>query len=169
MVRLFIECQKAHQMLQNNADLKRKWTFAVEWLNDELEKRPYSGSAQYSYSSWSPPAQSNETSNGWVHACAGVCVCVCVCVNHVLAIIKITLCKFLHETIPLELFCFTILYAQRTSLHVETEKKTQKKRFPNLIQLTRDKLLCMHSYILWFVGCLRGLICHWQQAPLLLL
>ena len=81
MVRLFIECQKAHQMLQNNADLKRKWTFAVEWLNDELEKRPYSGSAQYSYSSWSPPAQSNETSNGWVHACAGVCVCVCVCVN----------------------------------------------------------------------------------------
>ena len=25
-------------MLQNNGDLKRKWTWAVEWLNDELER-----------------------------------------------------------------------------------------------------------------------------------
>jgi ubiquitin carboxyl-terminal hydrolase 9/24 len=25
-------------MLQSNGDLKRKWTWAVEWLNDELER-----------------------------------------------------------------------------------------------------------------------------------
>ena len=31
-------CQPAAQMLQNNGDLKRKWTWAVEWLNDELER-----------------------------------------------------------------------------------------------------------------------------------
>ena len=28
-------------MLQNNGDLKRKWTWAVEWLNDELERVSY--------------------------------------------------------------------------------------------------------------------------------
>ncbi len=28
-------------------------------------QRPYSGNPQYTYNSWSPPAQSNETSNGY--------------------------------------------------------------------------------------------------------
>ena len=39
----------------------------MEWLNDELERGrgPYPGSGQYSYSNWSPPAQSNETANGY--------------------------------------------------------------------------------------------------------
>uniref|UniRef100_A0A671Q4Y2 ubiquitinyl hydrolase 1 n=1 Tax=Sinocyclocheilus anshuiensis TaxID=1608454 RepID=A0A671Q4Y2_9TELE len=48
-----------------NGDLKRKWTWAVEWLGDELERRPYTGNPQYSYNNWSPPVQSNETSNGY--------------------------------------------------------------------------------------------------------
>lgn len=65
MVALFMHCPPAAQMLQNNGDLKRKWTWAVEWLNDELERRPYQGNAQYTYNNWSPPAQSNETSNGY--------------------------------------------------------------------------------------------------------
>ncbi|RWS27466.1 putative ubiquitin carboxyl-terminal hydrolase FAF-X-like protein, partial [Leptotrombidium deliense] len=52
------------QILQSNSDLKRKWTSAVTWLNDELERRPYTSTAQYGYN-WSPPAQSNETSNGY--------------------------------------------------------------------------------------------------------
>jgi len=70
MVALFSRCAQAGQMLQSHGDLKKKWTYAVEWLNDELErvsdnKRPYSGSAQYTYNSWSPPAQSNETANGY--------------------------------------------------------------------------------------------------------
>ncbi|XP_052271352.1 probable ubiquitin carboxyl-terminal hydrolase FAF-X [Dreissena polymorpha] len=65
MVALFMHCPPAAQMLLNNGDLKRKWTWAVEWLNDELERRPYPGNAQYTYNNWSPQAQSNETSNGY--------------------------------------------------------------------------------------------------------
>lgn len=52
-------------LLQSNGDLKRKWTWAVEWLGDELERRPYTGNPQYTYNNWSPPIQSNETSNGY--------------------------------------------------------------------------------------------------------
>ncbi|CDQ82263.1 unnamed protein product [Oncorhynchus mykiss] len=52
-------------VLQSNGDLKRKWTWAVEWLGDELERRPYTGNPQYTYNNWSPPVQSNETSNGY--------------------------------------------------------------------------------------------------------
>lgn len=65
MVALFSNCSVAHQILQSNGDLKRKWTWAVEWLGDELERRPYTGNPQYSYNNWSPPVQSNETSNGY--------------------------------------------------------------------------------------------------------
>ncbi|KAI0214632.1 hypothetical protein LSAT2_000236 [Lamellibrachia satsuma] len=65
MVLLFTHCAPAAQMLQTNVDLRRKWTWAVEWLNEELERRHYSGTSQYPYSNWSPPAQSNETSNGY--------------------------------------------------------------------------------------------------------
>ncbi|XP_061917685.1 probable ubiquitin carboxyl-terminal hydrolase FAF-X isoform X1 [Entelurus aequoreus] len=65
MVALFSNCPVAYQILQSNGDLKRKWTWAVEWLGDELERRPYSGNPQYTYNNWSPPVQSNETSNGY--------------------------------------------------------------------------------------------------------
>lgn len=51
--------------MKGNGDLKRKWTWAVEWLGDELERRPYPGNPQYTYNNWSPPVQSNETSNGY--------------------------------------------------------------------------------------------------------
>nr|XP_033805269.1 probable ubiquitin carboxyl-terminal hydrolase FAF-X isoform X2 [Geotrypetes seraphini] len=65
MVALFSSCPVAYQILQSNGDLKRKWTWAVEWLGDELERRPYTGNPQYTYNNWSPPVQSNETSNGY--------------------------------------------------------------------------------------------------------
>lgn len=65
MVSLFSSCPAAMHMLHTNGEMKRKWTAAVEWLNDELERRPYGSNSQYSYNSWSPPAQSNETSNGY--------------------------------------------------------------------------------------------------------
>uniref|UniRef100_A0A4W3IDV8 ubiquitinyl hydrolase 1 n=1 Tax=Callorhinchus milii TaxID=7868 RepID=A0A4W3IDV8_CALMI len=65
MVALFSSCPVAYQILQSNGDLKRKWTWAVEWLGDELERRPYAGNPQYTYNNWSPPVQSNETSNGY--------------------------------------------------------------------------------------------------------
>ncbi|XP_036281525.1 probable ubiquitin carboxyl-terminal hydrolase FAF-X isoform X4 [Pipistrellus kuhlii] len=65
MVALFNNCSVGNQILQSNGDLKRKWTWAVEWLGDELERRPYTGNPQYTYNNWSPPVQSNETSNGY--------------------------------------------------------------------------------------------------------
>ncbi|XP_047471205.1 probable ubiquitin carboxyl-terminal hydrolase FAF-X isoform X2 [Penaeus chinensis] len=66
MVALFSSCPAAQQMLHSNGDLKRKWTWAVDWLNDELDRRPYAAAnQQYGFSNWSPPAQSNETSNGY--------------------------------------------------------------------------------------------------------
>nr|CAD7589819.1 unnamed protein product [Timema genevievae] len=65
MVALFSKCRAAHQMLHSNAEIKRKWMVAVEWLQDELERRPYAPNAQYSYNNWSPPAQSNESTNGY--------------------------------------------------------------------------------------------------------
>ncbi|CAH7488181.1 probable ubiquitin carboxyl-terminal hydrolase FAF-X [Phodopus roborovskii] len=65
MVTLFNSCPVAYQILQGNGDLKKKWTWAVEWLGDELERRSYSVNPHYTYSNWSPPIQSNETSNGY--------------------------------------------------------------------------------------------------------
>ncbi|KAM7302505.1 putative ubiquitin carboxyl-terminal hydrolase FAF-X [Ixodes scapularis] len=65
LVALFGSCPAAAHMLHTNGELKRKWTASVDWLHDELERRPYAGSSQYGYNQWSPPAQSNETSNGY--------------------------------------------------------------------------------------------------------
>ncbi|KAJ9591427.1 hypothetical protein L9F63_002033, partial [Diploptera punctata] len=64
MVTLFSKCRPAHQMLHTNGEVKRKWTLAVEWLQDELERQPNSHT-QYSYNNWSPPTQSNESTNGY--------------------------------------------------------------------------------------------------------
>ena len=59
--------EAAKNVLDESEDIKRKWSWAVEWLNDELERNrgPYPGSGQFSYNNWSPPAQSNETGNGY--------------------------------------------------------------------------------------------------------
>ncbi|XP_077513422.1 ubiquitin carboxyl-terminal hydrolase-like faf isoform X2 [Amblyomma americanum] len=65
LVALFDSCPAAAHMLHTSGELKRKWAAAVDWLNDELERRPYGAGSQYGYSQWSPPAQSNETSNGY--------------------------------------------------------------------------------------------------------
>ncbi|XP_055701076.1 probable ubiquitin carboxyl-terminal hydrolase FAF isoform X2 [Phlebotomus papatasi] len=65
LVQLFRRSPVAHSMLSNNAKLTRQWTDAVEWLQDELE-RTRSVGGQYNYSSWSPPAQSNDSTNGYM-------------------------------------------------------------------------------------------------------
>lgn len=64
LVSLFTNCQLAYQTVIDTSDFKSKWAASVEWLNDELERRPYGTSNAYTYNNWSPPAQSNETSNG---------------------------------------------------------------------------------------------------------
>lgn len=49
-------------VLDEDVHLKRLWQFAIQWLQNELERRQYSTSS-YPYTGWSPPAQSNEVSN----------------------------------------------------------------------------------------------------------
>ena len=64
MVALFSKCRVALAMLHGHSDLKAQWTQAVTWLQDELVKK-YPAPSQYSYNTWSPPGQSNESSNGY--------------------------------------------------------------------------------------------------------
>ncbi|BES97389.1 ubiquitin carboxyl-terminal hydrolase [Nesidiocoris tenuis] len=66
LVALFSDCRPAHQLLNSNIEFKQKWTLAIEWLQDELERRPYGSNGQYAFNtSWSTPAPSNETANGF--------------------------------------------------------------------------------------------------------
>lgn len=65
LVQLFRKSRVAHGMLNTNQIIARQWMIAVEWLQDELERqRGISG--QYNYTSWSPPAQSNEITTGYM-------------------------------------------------------------------------------------------------------
>lgn len=64
MVTLFTRSRTALTILHNQADVRRQWGQAVAWLQDELDKR-YPATSQYSYNTWSPPAQSNDNSNGY--------------------------------------------------------------------------------------------------------
>lgn len=67
MVQLFGKCKAAHHLLLTNAELKKKWLLAIDWLQEELDKRPsYMTTAPYThaYNNWSPPP-SNETNSGY--------------------------------------------------------------------------------------------------------
>ena len=75
-------CAQLQQILLEDAYIKQQWQNAVHWLQNEMERvslndpstiiiitnsllqRPYVGTG-YSYAGWSPPAQSNEASNGY--------------------------------------------------------------------------------------------------------
>lgn len=65
LVHLFRKSSLALQMLQGNPQISRPWATAVEWLHDELD-RQRGVASQYNYSSWSPPAQSNENTNSFI-------------------------------------------------------------------------------------------------------
>lgn len=65
LVTLFSSCSVAHNLLRSTPDFKSKWSAAVTWLQEELDRRPFGSSGnQYNYN-WSPPAPSNDTSNGY--------------------------------------------------------------------------------------------------------
>lgn len=64
MVALFSKCRVAQNILHGHYELRTQWTQAVSWLQEELLKR-YPAPSQYAYNTWSPPAQSNESSNGY--------------------------------------------------------------------------------------------------------
>ncbi|XP_070500116.1 probable ubiquitin carboxyl-terminal hydrolase FAF isoform X3 [Chironomus tepperi] len=65
LVHLFRKSPVALNMLHGNPTIAQAWSHAVEWLHDELE-RQRGVASQYNYSSWSPPAQSNENTNSFV-------------------------------------------------------------------------------------------------------
>lgn len=65
LVQLFTRSPVALTMLNTNQILARQWAAAVEWLQDELDRQRTIG-GQYNYSSWSPPAQSNESTNSFI-------------------------------------------------------------------------------------------------------
>jgi ubiquitin carboxyl-terminal hydrolase 9/24 len=64
LTHLFSTCPVAEQILRN-PEIVAKWTEAVSWLHEELERRPYAPNNQYIYNEWVTPSQSNETSNGY--------------------------------------------------------------------------------------------------------
>ncbi|EDV30356.1 uncharacterized protein Dana_GF22987, isoform A [Drosophila ananassae] len=65
LTQLFHKSEIALQMLNTNATISRHWSVAVEWLQDELERQRGIG-CQYNSYSWSPPAQSNDNTNGYM-------------------------------------------------------------------------------------------------------
>ncbi|KAH8417659.1 hypothetical protein KR222_003640 [Zaprionus bogoriensis] len=65
LTQLFHKSPFALQMLNTNPTISRHWSIAVEWLQDELERQRGIG-CQYNSYSWSPPAQSNDTTNGYM-------------------------------------------------------------------------------------------------------
>ncbi|XP_050076338.1 probable ubiquitin carboxyl-terminal hydrolase FAF [Anopheles maculipalpis] len=66
MVHLFSKSPVALNKLHTDAALAKQWTLAIEWLQEELEKHRTTGNSQYNYNSWSPPAQSNDNTNGFL-------------------------------------------------------------------------------------------------------
>ncbi|XP_041564939.1 probable ubiquitin carboxyl-terminal hydrolase FAF isoform X2 [Drosophila elegans] len=65
LTQLFHKSPIALQMLNSNPTISRHWSVAVEWLQDELERQRGIG-CQYNSYSWSPPAQSNDNTNGYM-------------------------------------------------------------------------------------------------------
>lgn len=65
LVQLFKRSRIAATMLNTNENVSRSWNSAVAWLQEELD-RNRGGSGQYNYSSWSPPAQSNEGTSNYI-------------------------------------------------------------------------------------------------------
>ncbi|CAF0895252.1 unnamed protein product, partial [Didymodactylos carnosus] len=65
LVVLFSSCQKAQNLLKVDPDIKSRWTHAVQWLQDQLE-RSYSSAPGYPYyPSQQGPTTSNDMSQGY--------------------------------------------------------------------------------------------------------
>nr|NP_733455.1 fat facets, isoform C [Drosophila melanogaster]AAN14291.1 fat facets, isoform C [Drosophila melanogaster] len=65
LTQLFHKSPIALQMLHTNSNITRHWSIAVEWLQGELDRQRGIG-CQYNSYSWSPPAQSNDNTNGYM-------------------------------------------------------------------------------------------------------
>ena len=74
---VLLQCAAARNMLEGAGDLKRKWTWAVEWLHDELERGGghrwllshleigFHTFATFFRAPYANTASSNETANGY--------------------------------------------------------------------------------------------------------
>ena len=64
LVSLFSQCQAARHIMESAGDLKRRWTWSVEWLHDELERGAGAGGPGHR-APYASSAGSNETANGY--------------------------------------------------------------------------------------------------------
>ncbi|CAI8002162.1 Probable ubiquitin carboxyl-terminal hydrolase FAF-X [Geodia barretti] len=64
LVALCGRCPLLYKVISEDLYIKTHWQSAIRWLHTEMERRPYV-TPGYSYTGWSPPAQSNEASNGY--------------------------------------------------------------------------------------------------------
>ena len=62
LVSLFSQCGAARSIMESAGDLKRRWTWSVEWLHDELER---GGGGTGHRTPYNSTAGSNETANGY--------------------------------------------------------------------------------------------------------
>ena len=62
LVSLFSQCGAARSIMESAGDLKRRWTWSVEWLHDELER---GGGGTGHRTPYTSTAGSNETANGY--------------------------------------------------------------------------------------------------------
>jgi len=63
---LLTTCTVAYNLFMDDRDYKSRWQNAVEWLHDELERRPYTPTTSTQYNTWcSPGGVSNERTNGY--------------------------------------------------------------------------------------------------------
>ena len=62
LVSLFSQCGAARSIMESAGDLKRRWTWSVEWLHDELER---GGGGTGHRTPYASTAGSNETANGY--------------------------------------------------------------------------------------------------------
>ncbi|VVC40180.1 Hypothetical protein CINCED_3A020619 [Cinara cedri] len=63
LVGLFMRITTAHKVVLSHNDLKRKWMEAVDWLQEELNRKTLTGGQYNTYNSWTP--QSNENTNSF--------------------------------------------------------------------------------------------------------
>lgn len=64
LVALFTTCPTAHQILLANAEFRRKWTAAVDWLHEELD-RPYPTSNNQ-YGAYPPSLLQTDPFNSFI-------------------------------------------------------------------------------------------------------
>ncbi|CAF3335952.1 unnamed protein product [Rotaria socialis] len=64
-VQLFSNCPKAHHILKTDADIKQRWSQAVRWLHEQLERSYNNVPSNYPYYPSQGPVTSNDMSQGY--------------------------------------------------------------------------------------------------------